>query len=163
MARLQPTYPLYLANEAQQPNTDLAVTDKYTGEIATKVALADSKTIDEAIGWAVKAAEPMAEMAAYERQVVLTHCVNRFTERADELAHALCVEAGKPIRDSRGEVTRLIDTFRIASEESVRITGEVQPLDISARARLSGYVEAGADWAVLVHLTLQLSAQSRRA
>ncbi len=135
MARLQPTYPLYLANEAQQPNTDLAVTDKYTGEIATKVALADSKTIDEAIGWAVKAAEPMAEMAAYERQVVLTHCVNRFTERADELAHALCVEAGKPIRDSRGEVTRLIDTFRIASEESVRITGEVQPLDISARAR----------------------------
>ena len=34
-----------------------------------------------------------------------------------------------------GEVTRLIDTFRIAAEESVRMTGEVMPLDISARAR----------------------------
>ncbi|HEX4096054.1 MAG TPA: aldehyde dehydrogenase family protein, partial [Caulobacteraceae bacterium] len=42
---------------------------------------------------------------------------------------------GKPIRDSKGEVTRLIDTFRIAAEESVRITGEVQPLDISPRAK----------------------------
>jgi acyl-CoA reductase-like NAD-dependent aldehyde dehydrogenase len=32
-------------------------------------------------------------------------------------------------------VGRLIDTFRIAAEESVRMTGEVQPLDISPRAR----------------------------
>ena len=31
---LQDTYPYYLANEAKQPNTDLAVTDKYTGEVA---------------------------------------------------------------------------------------------------------------------------------
>jgi len=135
MASLRPVYPLYLANEAQQPNTDLAVTDKYTGQVATKVALADAKIIDEAIGWAVKAAEPMAEMAAYERQAVLAHCVTRFQERYDELAYALCIEAGKPIRDARGEVGRLIDTFRIAAEESVRITGEIQPLDISARAK----------------------------
>lgn len=62
------------------------------------------------------------------------HCVKRFTERRDELAEALCIEAGKPINDSRGEVTRLIDTFRIAAEESVRIYGEVLPMDISARA-----------------------------
>src|SRR5690606_40451166 len=61
---------------------------------------------------------------SYERQAVLAHCVTRFQERADELAHALCIEAGKPIRDSRGEVSRLIDTFRIAAEESVRMTGD---------------------------------------
>jgi acyl-CoA reductase-like NAD-dependent aldehyde dehydrogenase len=50
----------------------------------------------------------------------------------------LCVEAGKPIADSEGEVTRLIDTFRIAAEEATRNYGEVQPLDISARAK--GYM-----------------------
>ena len=135
MTGLEPHYPLYLANEARSPNQDLAVTDKFTGEVATRVALADAATIDAGIGWAVKAAEPMARMAAYERQAVLAHCVTRFTERADELALVLCVEAGKPIRDSRGEVGRLIDTFRIAAEESVRMTGEVQPLDISPRAK----------------------------
>src|SRR5690606_37622371 len=48
---------------------------------------------------------------------------------------ALCVEAGKPIKDSEGEVGRLIDTFRIAAEESVRMNGEVQALDISPRAK----------------------------
>ncbi len=135
MAALRDSYPLYLANVAQTPNLDLEVTDKYTGKVATRVALADAKMIDAGIAATVEAAEPMARMAAYERQAVLQHCVNRFTERFDELAYALCIEAGKPIRDSRGEVGRLIDTFRIAAEESVRMTGEVQPLDISPRAR----------------------------
>ena len=77
-------------------------------------------------------------MASYERQNVLQHCVDRFKERFDELAYSLCVEAGKPIKDAEGETTRLIDTFRIAAEESVRNYGEVQPLDISARAK--GYM-----------------------
>ncbi|NWK97401.1 aldehyde dehydrogenase [Sphingobium lactosutens] len=132
---LKDAYPLYLANEAQQPNTALDVTDKFSGEVATRVALADAQTIDMAIAWAVRAAEPMAKMASYERQAVLYHCVNRFTERREELAYMLCVEAGKPINDSRGEVGRLIDTFRIAAEEAVRMTGEVQALDISPRAK----------------------------
>ncbi len=132
---LKDVYPLYLNNKAEQPNTDLAVTDKFTGEIAFRCAQADAATINAGIAGAVEAAEPMARMAAYERQAVLQHCVDRFKERFDELAYALCVEAGKPIKDSEGEVGRLIDTFRIAAEESVRMTGEVQPLDISPRAK----------------------------
>ncbi|HEX9947852.1 MAG TPA: aldehyde dehydrogenase family protein [Allosphingosinicella sp.] len=135
MTALKDTYPLYLANEAKQPNADLEVTDKYTGEVAFRCAQADAATIDAGIAAAAAAAGPMAKLASYERQAVLQHCVDRFRERYDELAFALCVEAGKPIKDAEGEVTRLIDTFRIASEESVRMTGEVQPLDISPRAR----------------------------
>jgi acyl-CoA reductase-like NAD-dependent aldehyde dehydrogenase len=136
--KLNPTYPLYLNNRAVQPNTDLAVTDKFTGEVAFHTALATPDVIDAAIAGAVRAAEPMAEMASYERQAVLDHCVGRFRERFDELAYALCVEAGKPIADAEGEVTRLIDTFRIAAEEATRNYGEVQPLDISPRAK--GYM-----------------------
>ncbi len=138
MMKLKSTYPLYLNNKAAQPNTDLAVTDKFTGEVAFRTALATPDVIDEAIAGAVRAAEPMARMASYERQAVLDHCVVRFRERFDELAYALCVEAGKPIADAEGEVTRLIDTFRIAAEEATRNYGEVQPLDISPRAK--GYL-----------------------
>lgn len=138
MPQLKSTYPLYLNNNAVQPNADLAVTDKYTGEVAFRTALATPDIIEEAIAGAVRAAEPMARLASFEKQDVLMHCVARFRERADELAHALCVEAGKPIKDSEGEVSRLIDTFRIAAEEAVRNYGEVQPLDISARAK--GYI-----------------------
>ena len=132
---LKSTYPFYLANEPVSPNCDLEVTDKYTGELATRMALADAKTIDHAIGATVDAAEPTRRMPPYERQAVLQHCVTRFTERSEELAMSLCIEAGKPIKDCRGEVSRLIDTFRIAAEESVRIGGEVMNLEIAPRAR----------------------------
>ncbi len=132
---LKESYPYYLASEPEYANTDLEVTNKYTGEVATKVAMADADTIDKAIAAAEKAQPAMAAMAPFERQAVLEHCVKRFTERADELAQALCIEAGKPIKDAKGEVTRLIDTFKIAAEESVRINGETVNLEISARAK----------------------------
>lgn len=132
---LQATYPYYLANKPVAANTDLEVTNKYTGEVATRVALADPAAIDAGIAAAHAATKAMRNMPAYARQDVLMHCVARFTERHEELSRALCVEAGKPIKDARGEVTRLIDTFRIAAEESVRIYGEVMPLDISPRAQ----------------------------
>ncbi len=132
---LQSRYPYYLANRAHTPNTDLEVTDKFSGEVATRAAMADGAAIDAAIAAAVDAAAAMRRMKPYERQAVLEHCVERFVERREELASALCVEAGKPIRDARGEVARLIDTFKVAAGESVRETGEVMTLEISARAR----------------------------
>lgn len=135
---LKENYPFYLANQPLMPNTDLEVIDKFSGNVATRVAMANEAAIGEAIRMAVKATGPMREMPAYQRQAVLEHCVTRFSERAEELAQALCIEAGKPIKDSRDEVTRLIDTFKIAAEESVRITGEYMPLDRSPRTE--GYV-----------------------
>ncbi len=131
---LAKTYPYWLAGEARMPNTDLQVLDKYSGEVATRVALADAAAIDEAIGAAQTAFDEFRRWPAWRRQAVLNHCVARFTERYDELADALCIEAGKPIKDARGEVTRLIDTFRYAAEESVRMTGEVLEMAISERA-----------------------------
>ena len=135
MSGLKSAYPYYLANEAVFANEDLSVIDKYTGEVATKIAMADQVAIDAAIQGAEDAMPAMKKMAAYERQAVLDHCVTRFRERFDELAESLCIEAGKPIKDAQGEVTRLIDTFRIASEEATRIHGEVLSMDISARAK----------------------------
>ncbi len=132
---LKPSYPYFLAGKPVAANQDLAVTDKYTGEIATYVALADATAIDTGIAAAAAAAEPMRKMPPYQRQSILNHCANRFAQRFEELAMSLCIEAGKPIKDSRGEVSRLIDTFRIAAEESVRINGEVMNLEISPRAR----------------------------
>lgn len=134
---LKPTYPYYLANVAVFANADLEVTDKYSGDVATRVALADATAIDAGIAAAVAAQDAMRRFAPYRRQAVLEHCVARFRERFEEMAMALCIEAGKPIKDARGEVGRLIDTFKVAAEEAVRIDGEVINLEISPRA--AGY------------------------
>ena len=135
---LQKQYPYYLGNQPVMANGDLEVIDKFTGKVATKVAMADEKAIDQAIFMAVAAEPAMAAMPGHRRQEILNHCVKRFTERAEELAQSLCIEAGKPINDSRGEVARLIETFKIAAEEAVRFGGEYMPLDRSART--TGYV-----------------------
>ena len=134
---LKDHYAYYLANRPVSPNADLPVIDKYTGKTVTHVALADEAAIDTAIGRAVEAQDACRALPSHRRQAVLQHCVERFLERFDELALTLCIEAGKPIKDSRGEVERLIDTFRIAAEESVRINGEVLSLDRTPRA--TGY------------------------
>ncbi|MEW9625847.1 aldehyde dehydrogenase family protein [Rhodanobacter geophilus] len=134
---LNKTYPFYLANQPQTAKTMLDVFDKYSGKLATRVAVPDAKAVEKAIAAAVKATKPMREFKPWARQAVLQHCVDRFSARRDELAEALCIEAGKPIRDAAGEVTRLIETFRIAAEEALRINGETLNLELAAR--LDGY------------------------
>jgi acyl-CoA reductase-like NAD-dependent aldehyde dehydrogenase len=132
---LKKSYPYYLANKPVAANTDLVVLDKYSGKPATRVAYADAATVRKAIVAAYKAREATAGLPPDARRDVLEHCVRRFRERQEELALALCIEAGKPIKDARGEVTRLIDTFRIAAGESTRIDGEDIELQISPRTR----------------------------
>jgi acyl-CoA reductase-like NAD-dependent aldehyde dehydrogenase len=73
-------------------------------------------------------------MPSHSRATVLHHVVRRIGDRREELARILAIEAGKPIRDARGEVARCEDTFRVAAEEATRIHGEYLALDISARA-----------------------------
>ncbi|UNK50368.1 aldehyde dehydrogenase family protein [Lysobacter sp. S4-A87] len=132
---LMASYPYYLANRPVAANTDLEVLDKYSGKRATRVAIADATAVRKAIVAAHQARESVAAFPPDARRDVLEHCVRRFQERFDELALALCIEAGKPIADARGEVTRLIDTFRIAAGEATRIDGEVIELQISKRTR----------------------------
>ena len=91
------TYPYYLANAAVAANTDLEVRDKYSGKVATRVAMGDAAAIRKAIVAAHKARGPMADFPPDKRRDVLEHCVRRFEERFDDLALALCIEAGKPI------------------------------------------------------------------
>lgn len=133
MPGLKKSYPYYLANKAVAANTGLEVRDKFSGRLATRVALADARAIDKAISSAHRARAAMAAFPPHARRAVLEHCVARFDERREELALALCIEAGKPIGDARGEVTRLVDTFRIAAGEATRIDGEVIELGISQR------------------------------
>lgn len=132
--------PYFVAGRPETSPETLDVLDKWSGEASARVCLADASAIDRAIAAAVRAKEPMRKFAAYERRDVLLHCASRFEARQDELAESLCVEAGKPIKDARGEVVRLIDTFRIAAEEATRIVGEVLPMDVTARAKgMMGY------------------------
>ncbi len=127
-------YPYYLAGRPRTSKLGLDVTDKFSGAVVARVALADREAIEAALAAGEAAAPAVRAMPPYARRDALRECVVRLRERTNELAYALSVEAGKPARDARGEVGRLIDTFDIAAEEAVRIDGDAANLEITPRA-----------------------------
>lgn len=130
---LKEVWPIYVGDEASTTANLLDVTDKFTNEVICKVSLGAASDVDRAIRLAEAALPIMQKMPAFTRKKILNYCVDAFRTRFEAFAYALCREAGKPIKDARGEVTRLIDTFEIAAEEAVRLYGEYAPLDISER------------------------------
>ncbi|TWT40933.1 Sulfoacetaldehyde dehydrogenase [Phycisphaerae bacterium RAS1] len=132
---LRDRYGYWLANRPIDSGGEAVVTNKYTGQPAARVRLADAGAMEAAIAAAARAFDETRRMPGYSRQRVLRQVVNGIERRAAELAGVLAVEAGKPIRDARGEVGRMRDTFAIAADEAVRQYGEWLPLDISERTR----------------------------
>ena len=131
---LQPTYPLYLANRALTTEQTLEVINKFNGTVETRVSRADGEIVEQAIAAAHDARASMRTLPPWKRAEVLEQCVDAFNDRREELAEALAIEAGKPIKDARGEVLRLIDTFKIAAGEATRFYGHFESLAISQRA-----------------------------
>lgn len=131
---LRECYPYFIGNEPIYANRDLPVVDKFSGKTATVAALARHDAIGRAIALASASRDQMRALKPHQRASILHHCLDRFEARFEELALTLCIETGKPIIHARGEVTRMMDTFRIAAEETLRIGGEVIPLEINPRA-----------------------------
>jgi len=130
---LKTQYPFFLANSPKMDHQFLSVEDKFTGNKLTEVAIASSQTIDAAIAAACEAAPILRKQPLFERKAILSSCIQQFEKRKEELARTLCLEVGKTIRDARGEVGRLIDTFTLALEEVGRLNGEVMSLSTTAR------------------------------
>ncbi len=97
--------------------------------VVAQVFQGQKKHAEAAIAAAVKAFGTTRRLPAFERQRVLRRVAESITERKEEFAHTMALEAGKPIKTSRQEVERAIFTFTVAAEESTRIYGEFLPLD----------------------------------
>ena len=128
-------YPFYLAGEPCQPNDNLEVLDKFSSQPLARVALADGAAMEQAISAAALAQPEMARLSSDIRANILTHCVDEFERRREDLAQILCREVGKPITVARAEVQRLIETFKMAAGEAIRWCGEMINLEISPRSR----------------------------
>lgn len=106
----------------------------YTGEVFANVVLASRAQAEEAIAGAVQAFELTRKLPAYQRQRVLNQVSDQIAFHAEDFARTMAMEAGKPIKAARAEVSRAIFTFSVAAEEATRIYGEYLPLDASENA-----------------------------
>ncbi|MCW2762015.1 MAG: NAD-dependent succinate-semialdehyde dehydrogenase [Marmoricola sp.] len=103
--------------------TTIEVEDPATGETLTSVASATPADGKAALDAAVAAQPDWAATAPRERAELLRSAFELVTERADFFAMLMTLEMGKPLAQSRGEVTYGAEFFRWFSEEVVRIAG----------------------------------------
>jgi succinate-semialdehyde dehydrogenase/glutarate-semialdehyde dehydrogenase len=99
------------------------VEDPATGATLTSVASATPADGVAALDAAVNAQQDWAATAPRERAEILRSAFDLITERADHFAMLMTLEMGKPLAQSKGEVTYGAEFFRWFSEEVVRIAG----------------------------------------
>ncbi len=100
----------------------------YNGRVIGSIPVADKKDVDDAIAAAEKAFRE-TRLSPYERYEILLATSHKLSERREEVARILAEEAGKPIKDSRVEVSRAAQTFLISAEEAKRVHGEGVPVE----------------------------------
>ncbi len=130
--------PIIVAGEQVTTPDVVPVRDPYTGGVVHEVCQADAAWVERAIAAADEARGAMSALPAHVRREVLLGCLRRIEQQAEALAQLCRAEAGKPITAARGEVARMMDTFRDAAEVAGGLaSGEV--LDLGVTASGAGY------------------------
>ena len=126
---------LLIGKEWRKSARTLPVINPFTQEAFAEVCLADEKEIEQAIDAAEKAFQTTRTQPAYLRSRICADVARGLRERAEEFAQTITQESGKPLIYARAEVERSASTFEIASQEALRLDGEMLTLDISESAR----------------------------
>jgi succinate-semialdehyde dehydrogenase / glutarate-semialdehyde dehydrogenase len=101
----------------------LAVEDPSTGGSLCEVADAQPEDALAALEAADEAQADWAKHPPRQRGEILRSAFEMITERIDELALLMTLEMGKPVADSKAEITYASEFFRWYSEQAVRIGG----------------------------------------
>ncbi|QSO47299.1 aldehyde dehydrogenase family protein [Alicyclobacillus mengziensis] len=118
---------LWIDGEWIDTEEKVPVLNKYTGEIIAHVSQATREHVRKAVEGAQRAMQEHP-LSVQERYRILSYISNQLELQADRLAMTIAKEAGKPFSESRTEVLRAVQTFRISAEEAKRISGEMVPL-----------------------------------
>ncbi len=101
----------------------------YNQEVIAVVSRPNHAKALEAVEAAHRAFPATRALPSWKRSEVLKAVSEGIQARHEELSRTLALEAGKPIKQARGEVRRAANTFWVAMEEAKRIHGEVMSLD----------------------------------
>ncbi|MEH7732797.1 aldehyde dehydrogenase family protein [Bacillus pumilus] len=119
-------------------DTDRVKTDiinPYSGERIGTSYLASSEDIEQALSIAQHAKKQIAGISAIERSKLLTKAATLLEEQKDHFAKLISLELGKPLKNTRDEVSRSIETLAQSAEEANRLVGETIPGNVSSRGK----------------------------
>ena len=96
-------------------------------EALWQVPASDAEDVDAAVASAAGAAPGWAEVPGPERGHLLLKFADLLEQNLDSLALAVTLEQGKPLAESRGEVTRAAKEARFMAGEASRVGGRTYP------------------------------------
>jgi succinate-semialdehyde dehydrogenase/glutarate-semialdehyde dehydrogenase len=104
----------------------LAVEDPATTDTLCEVADATVEDAQAALGAAADRQAEWADMAPRERGEILRRAYEALTDQADDLALLMTLEMGKPVSESKSEISYASEFLRWYAEEAVRVAGRYQ-------------------------------------
>jgi acyl-CoA reductase-like NAD-dependent aldehyde dehydrogenase len=107
----------------------------YDGTPVGEVPRAGAEMVDRAVAAARQGFNAMRQMANYERAELLLRILELVRRDNAEYARLICAETGKPIRESRVEASRALETLTAAAHEARQLHGEVVPMEFSATGK----------------------------
>jgi succinate-semialdehyde dehydrogenase / glutarate-semialdehyde dehydrogenase len=120
---------LYIGGEWRETSETLGVEDPSTGEVIAEVADAAVDDAMAALGAAHDAQADWAQTPSRERGEILRRAYDLIMERVDDLALVMTLEMGKPLAESKAEVTYAADFLHWFAGEATRISGEYKPAE----------------------------------
>jgi acyl-CoA reductase-like NAD-dependent aldehyde dehydrogenase len=126
---MQEQYDLWIAGEWQKSGRYEALYSPYSGEVLTRIAQADPGDGARAIEAAHAAFASFGRLSAFQRSEILYRVAELISQRREELARVIALEAAKPLKAARGEISRTIETYRFAAEAAKQVTGEQVAMD----------------------------------
>ena len=95
-----------------------------TEEILGKASKASPEDVDRALKSAEKGLQVWKKTAPWQRAYIIRKIAAKIREKTDVLAKWMTLEVGKPLAESKGEISGAADIFEWNSEETKRIYGQ---------------------------------------
>ncbi|MDF1777575.1 MAG: aldehyde dehydrogenase family protein, partial [Rhizobiaceae bacterium] len=135
-------------NASAQPGLQQdAILSPYDGSIVGHMPISGEVDIEAAVVTAQKGFDIMRRLPRFVRADILDRTANLIEKRSEEFARLIASEAGKPLYDARGEISRSLLNLRGASREARAFGGQEVPLDIDSA--VFEYQTANADGSAL--------------
>ncbi|PIK28197.1 aldehyde dehydrogenase family protein [Bacillus pumilus] len=119
--------------EANREKEDII--NPYSGETIGTSYLASTGDIEHALTVAQQIKKQLVGMSALDRSILLKKAATLLEDQKEYFAKLISLELGKPLKNTRDEVSRSIETLVQSAEEANRLIGETIPGHVSSRGQ----------------------------
>lgn len=115
---------IFLGSTCKESKQYKEVFSPYDGRVASTVAICDAVVASEALRIAKKSSEISKKIPLHVRVNWLLDVASKLEIQKEDMAQTITDEVGKPIKFSRVEVSRAIETIKLSANAMMNLHGE---------------------------------------